>query len=75
MFRVLGVMRALHELLWLLAEARALPAAALLRGDLDAAHDATCRLADGTAARGDAGTRLPPALDRPAHWASAPVEG
>jgi hypothetical protein len=27
------------------------------------------------AARGDAGTRLPPGLDRPAHWASAPVEG
>jgi len=46
MFRVLGVMRALHEMLWLLAEARALPAAAPLHGDLDAAYDATSRLTD-----------------------------
>ena len=50
MFRVLGVMRALHELLWLLAEARDLPAAAPLHGDLDAAYDATSRLTDGTPA-------------------------
>ena len=49
MFRVLGVMRALHELLWLLAEARALSAAAPLHGDLDAAYAATSRLTDGTA--------------------------
>lgn len=50
MFRVLGVVRALHEMLWLLAEARALPAAAPLHADLDAAYDATSRLTDGTAA-------------------------
>ena len=49
MFRALGVMRALHEMLWLLAEARDLPAAAPLHADLDAAHDATVPLADGSA--------------------------
>ena len=39
MFRVFGVVRALHELLWLLTEARALASSAPLRADLADAVD------------------------------------
>jgi uncharacterized protein YjbI with pentapeptide repeats len=42
MFSVLGVMRALHELLWYLTQARTL--APSLRRDLDTAYDETLRL-------------------------------
>ena len=41
MFAALTVMRALHQLLWLLAEARRLPTSAPIRTDLDSARDAT----------------------------------
>ncbi|TQM13835.1 uncharacterized protein YjbI with pentapeptide repeats [Pseudonocardia kunmingensis] len=60
MFAVFPVMRTLHELLWYLTEARALPQAAPLHDELDAALAATDRL-----------TRLDPAglveLDVEAH--------
>lgn len=46
MYRVFGVMRDLHELLWHLTEARAQSAARELRADLDRALDATARLAE-----------------------------
>ena len=39
MFAALPVMRGLHELLWLLAEARSLPTSAPIRTDLDATYD------------------------------------
>jgi uncharacterized protein YjbI with pentapeptide repeats len=45
MFAVFAVMRHLHELLWYLTEARALPAARPLSGPLDRARDAIERLA------------------------------
>jgi uncharacterized protein YjbI with pentapeptide repeats len=48
MFAVFPVVRVLHELLWYLAEARALPAAAPLSDALDAALAETDRLAAGT---------------------------
>jgi uncharacterized protein YjbI with pentapeptide repeats len=44
MFDVFAVMRHLHELLWYLTEARRLPAAGPLRGDLDVALAALDRL-------------------------------
>jgi hypothetical protein len=47
MFAVFGVVRDLHELLWLLTEARGRVASGPLRGALDAAHDATADLATG----------------------------
>jgi hypothetical protein len=47
-FALLHRVRALHELLWLLTEALALPAARSLRGDLDLALAQTERLAEGT---------------------------
>ncbi len=49
MFRVLAVMRDLHEMLWYLTEARALEPARALRPDLDRAYDATQMLTRGTA--------------------------
>ena len=68
MFAVLPVMRQLHEILWYLAEAAALPAAAPLRGEVGAARERTERLAAGspdelmavdvTALRGDVGDLL-----------------
>jgi len=45
--RALGVVRDLHEMLWLLDEARSRPASAPLRDALDDAYDATDRLAGG----------------------------
>jgi uncharacterized protein YjbI with pentapeptide repeats len=48
MFAVFPVVRVLHELLWYLAEARALPSAAPLSDALDAAVTQTDRLAAGT---------------------------
>jgi uncharacterized protein YjbI with pentapeptide repeats len=48
MFAVFPVVRVLHELLWYLTEARALPAAAPLSDGLDAALAETDRLAAGT---------------------------
>ena len=47
MFAVFGVMRALHELLWYLAEALTLPAAAAVHGKLRRAFDETSRLTCG----------------------------
>jgi uncharacterized protein YjbI with pentapeptide repeats len=44
MFRVLGVMRALHELLWYLTQARVLNHTVSLEGELKASYDATVRL-------------------------------
>jgi uncharacterized protein YjbI with pentapeptide repeats len=61
MFEVFAVMRQLHELLWHLAEARRLPAARALQGQLARAFDATQRVAQGD----------PDALlnfDMPPHW-------
>lgn len=49
MFGVLAVMRALHEILWYLAEARRLEPARTLRPELDRAYDATQALTEGTA--------------------------
>ncbi|GAA3020310.1 pentapeptide repeat-containing protein [Streptomyces fulvorobeus] len=46
MFQVFPVMRQLHELLWYLTEALALPAAAPLHADLGQARDATEHLTD-----------------------------
>jgi len=60
MFAVFAVMRDLHELLWYLAEARRLPPARPLRGQLDRARDRTERL---TGAGPDALLEL----DLPAH--------
>jgi uncharacterized protein YjbI with pentapeptide repeats len=48
MFAVFPVVRVLHELLWYLAEARTLPAAAPLSDALEAALAETDRLASGT---------------------------
>ena len=53
MFRVFGVVRALHELLWLLTEAAALASSASQRADLADAVDRIGRLADGTPDRLD----------------------
>jgi uncharacterized protein YjbI with pentapeptide repeats len=47
MFQVFGVMRQLHELLWYLTEALALPPAGPVRAALRRARDETARLADG----------------------------
>jgi len=44
MFRVFAIMRQLHELLWYLGEARALPPASSLRGELSRAIEETERL-------------------------------
>jgi hypothetical protein len=49
MFAVLPVMRQLHEILWYLAEAATLPAAAPLAGEIDEARRSTERLAAGSA--------------------------
>jgi hypothetical protein len=49
MFAVLPVMRQLHEVLWYLAEAATLPAAAPLADEVDAARRTTERLAAGSA--------------------------
>jgi Pentapeptide repeats (8 copies) len=49
MFAVLPVMRQLHEILWYLAEVAALPAAAPLAVDIDAARRRTEELAAGSA--------------------------
>jgi hypothetical protein len=49
MFAVLPVMRQLHEILWYLAEAAALPAAVPLAADIDAARVRTEELAAGSA--------------------------
>lgn len=49
MFAAFHVMRQLHELLWYLAEAAALPAARTLRGDLRRARDEVGRLTRGDA--------------------------
>lgn len=46
MFDAFAVMRGLHELLWYVAEARALPAARPLRGELSAAYSEIEALAD-----------------------------
>jgi len=48
MFATLPIMRALHELLWHLTEARKLPEAARLHTDLDAALAETARLTEGS---------------------------
>jgi Pentapeptide repeats (8 copies) len=48
MFAVLPVMRQLHEILWYLAEAAGLPAAAPLHGEVGAARERTGRLAAGS---------------------------
>lgn len=53
MFRVFGVVRALHELLWLLTEAAAQASSAPQRADLSDAVDRIGRLADGTPDRLD----------------------
>jgi hypothetical protein len=50
MFAVLPVMRQLHEILWHLAEAAELSAAAPLAAEIDAARRRTAALAEGTAA-------------------------
>jgi hypothetical protein len=50
MFAVFGVLRDLHELLWLLAEARGRITSGPLRGALDAEYDAVAGLAEGDAA-------------------------
>ena len=50
MFRVFGVMRQLHELLWYLTEALRIPAAAALHHEVGAALAATRRLTAGTPA-------------------------
>jgi hypothetical protein len=50
MFAVLPVMRQLHEILWYLAEAAGLPAAAALATEIDAARLRTETLAAGSAA-------------------------
>ncbi|MCK7625806.1 pentapeptide repeat-containing protein [Streptomyces sp. RS10V-4] len=63
MFEAFGVMRQLHELLWYLTEAVALPAARPVRGELRAALAATERLTLGSAAE-------LAALDVPAHRAT-----
>jgi uncharacterized protein YjbI with pentapeptide repeats len=47
MFAVFPVMRQLHELLWYLTEAAALPAAAPIRTELRRALDDTARLTEG----------------------------
>jgi uncharacterized protein YjbI with pentapeptide repeats len=47
MFRVFGVMRRLHELLWYLTEALGWPAASALHGELRAGLAETARLAGG----------------------------
>ncbi|MDQ0792294.1 pentapeptide repeat-containing protein [Streptomyces sp. B1I3] len=49
MFQVFPVMRRLHELLWYLTEALALPAAEPVHGELRAAFEATERLTHGSA--------------------------
>jgi hypothetical protein len=48
MYEVFPIMRALHELLWYLTEALALPAASPIHGELRLAFDETERLADET---------------------------
>lgn len=48
MFAALPVMRALHELLWLLAEARSLDASEPIRTQLDAAYDRTLAATHGS---------------------------
>jgi len=50
MFRVFTIMRQLHELLWLLGEALALPAAGPLHTELDQAFEDTERVTRGTPA-------------------------
>ncbi|HWH01862.1 MAG TPA: pentapeptide repeat-containing protein [Pilimelia sp.] len=50
MFAAFPVLRALHELLWYLAEALRLPAADPVRGELTAAREDTARLAAGSPA-------------------------
>src|SRR5258705_71931 len=50
MFSAFTVMRQLHELLWYLAEARALPAAGPVHGELDEALDQVGRLTRSEAA-------------------------
>lgn len=60
MFAVFPIMRQLHELLWYLDEATAMPQAAPLRGDLDRAYAETERLTREPAA-------VIPAIDVDAH--------
>lgn len=77
-FKVFGIMRNFHELLWYLTEALTLQSARSLHGELGRALDETERLTHNSpdalmeldAAKGDLGTKLPPSLTRPTHWPS-----